>query len=86
MTRKTIYKEVKVEVEVDVEMDDFDDADLIDELESRGYEISEKNQSLLNIELDEYQYRRLVSILEDQGIHEGPEYRIYEEIKKIAYG
>ena len=31
-----MYKTVYTEVEVDVDLDDFDDQDLIDELESRG--------------------------------------------------
>ena len=39
MTRKyvTVYKEV--EVDVDVEMNDFDDDDLVEEIEKRGYTV-----------------------------------------------
>lgn len=80
--RATVYKEV----EVDIEMEDFDDYELIDELENRGFEVAEKHQKMLNIELNEYQYRRLSDILEEHGVNNGPDYRIYEEIKKLAYG
>ena len=39
MARKyvTVYKEV--EVDVDIEMEDFDDEDLVDEIEKRGYTV-----------------------------------------------
>lgn len=39
MSRST---RVYTEVEVDVDMDDFNDEDLIDELETRGYNVSRK--------------------------------------------
>ena len=35
-------------VEVEVYLDDFDDDDLIDEIESRGYEVFTKNASRAN--------------------------------------
>lgn len=34
-----MYKTIYTEVEVDVDISDFDDDDLVDELESRGYTI-----------------------------------------------
>ena len=36
----TVSKEVWVEVDVDVDLEDFDDEDLIEELEERGYAIA----------------------------------------------
>lgn len=45
MKYHTIYKEV----EVDVELDDFDDEDLIEELESRGlgFDVTSNSKTLL---------------------------------------
>lgn len=42
MVRKT----VDTYVEVDVDLDEFDDTDLIDELKSRGYEVTDKDDTI----------------------------------------
>lgn len=34
------YKTITVDVDVDVDLDEFDDSELIDELEGRGYTVS----------------------------------------------
>lgn len=39
----TFTKETWVEVDVDVEAEDFDDEELIEELEDRGYKVINKN-------------------------------------------
>lgn len=85
MSYRTVYKEV----EVDIDMEDFEDDDLIDEMNSRGYSVAKDMGDLLNMlnsELTEHQYRRVVDILEDCGVNEGADYRIYEAFKKLAYG
>lgn len=43
---KTVY------VDVDVDLDDFDDDDLIKELEVRGYYVNEVEHDITGIELD----------------------------------
>lgn len=54
---------VSTNIEVEVYLDEFDDDDLIDEIESRGYRVYEKNsknqQSLLEaLEADGYEIRK----------------------------
>lgn len=39
-------------VYVDVDLDDFDDQDLIEELEARGYYVSEMEHDIIAIEYD----------------------------------
>lgn len=41
-------------VYVDVDLDDFDDEDLAEELESRGYMVSEKNAELDIVSIEQY--------------------------------
>lgn len=62
-TSNMVYIIKTVDVEVDYNVDDFDDDDLIDELESRGYRVYERNskgqQSLLEaLEADGYEIRK----------------------------
>ena len=40
------------EVEVEVYLNDFDDADLIEELEARGYYVTENQHDIISIEYD----------------------------------
>lgn len=52
-----------VDVDVDFDMDDLDDCDLIDELESRGYRVYEKNSKgqrdlLEKLESDGFEIRK----------------------------
>jgi N-acetyl-anhydromuramyl-L-alanine amidase AmpD len=54
---------VSTNIEIEVYLDEFDDDDLIDEIESRGYRVYEKNsksqQSLLEaLEADGYEIRK----------------------------
>ena len=49
----TIHKDV--EVEVDVDMEDFDDDDLLEELERRGISVGTKSLELIN---EIYELRR----------------------------
>lgn len=48
-------KTVEVFVDVDVELDSFDDSDLIEELEDRGYDVVQKNYWIQKI----YEKRKL---------------------------
>ena len=52
---RTIYKEI----EVDVTLDDFDDSDLIDELERRGRGFEVAGQTPANLVRQIYENRRL---------------------------
>ena len=38
------------EVDVEVDLDDFDDSDLIDELEARGYYVAENAPDIISVE------------------------------------
>jgi hypothetical protein len=60
----TIYKTVSVEttVDVDIGLDEFDDADLIEEIKERGYVII--NQK---IGLDEFDDADLIEEIEERG-------------------
>ena len=40
------------EVEVEVDLENFQDAEIIDELEARGYHVSKQEQDITEIELD----------------------------------
>jgi hypothetical protein len=54
-----MYKTVYKEVEIDVELDDFDDQDLIDELERRGRGFEVDNSTPTDILTRIYEKRRL---------------------------
>ena len=52
-------------VDVDVYLDEFDDQDLIDELEDRGYTVKEKNDFFSPDELDEVEIAAIVGAFQD---------------------
>jgi hypothetical protein len=54
-----MYKTVYKEVEIDIELDDFDDQDLIDELERRGSGFEVDNSTPTDILTKIYEKRRL---------------------------
>lgn len=54
-----MYKTVYKEVEIDVELDDFDDQDLIDELERRGRGFEVDSSTPTDILTKIYEKRRL---------------------------
>ena len=43
---------VLTEVEVEIDLDNFDDGELIQELEDRGYHVSEMEHDIIGIEYD----------------------------------
>lgn len=57
----TVYKEV----EVDIDLYDVDDDDLIDEIESRGYKVSMKDQEDVHPEIQEAIWRFKTGYIED---------------------
>lgn len=65
-----------VSVEVEVELDEFEDCELIDELESRGWYVSEDDLDLTREEKD--------VIINMMGIGKvgSIEYNIYEKLRK----
>lgn len=46
----------RIDVTVEVELDEFDDDDLIDEIESRGWLVREKGKEFLGLTSDELDY------------------------------
>ncbi|MDA1317395.1 MAG: hypothetical protein O3B87_05245 [bacterium] len=46
----------QVYVKVEVDLDEFDDDDLIDEIESRGWLVREKEKEFLDLTSDELDY------------------------------
>lgn len=67
-----------ISVEVDVELDEFDDQELIDELEGRGYYVSEEEpgEPLTSEERD------VIVNLMGAGKVGTIEYEIYEKLRK----
>lgn len=67
-----------ISVEVDVELDEFDDQELIDELESRGWYVSEDEpyEALTSEERD------VIVNLMGIGKVGSIEYNIYEKLRK----
>ena len=66
------YVSVYKEVEVDVDVEDFDTSDLIEEIESRGYSVCDKNQKkVLHTfadDMDEVIWRYKTGYIEDAMI------------------
>ena len=54
-----MYRTVYKEVEIDVELDDFEDDDLIDELERRGRGFEVAGQAPIDLVRQIYEKRRL---------------------------
>jgi hypothetical protein len=72
------YKTVTVEVDVDVDIDEFDDDELIDELESRGY------KCITNDDFDEEQISKqdlmVIASLLDRDVRNWEHRRIYDKL------
>jgi len=62
------YRTITVDttVDVDVDLDDFDDDDLIEEIESRGYTVKDEDED--DLRLDNYQIDILIKYIGDQKI------------------
>lgn len=67
-----------ISVEIDVELDEFDDQELIDELESRGWYVSEEEpeEQLTREEKD------VITNMMGIGKVGSIEYNIYEKLRK----
>jgi len=60
---------------------------MIEILEDRGYSITyDLDETLLNIALDRFQCRRLLEVLDEHGVSNSADYRIYDEVRKLVYG
>jgi hypothetical protein len=72
----------KVTVDVDVDLNDFDDDDLIDELECRGYEVLSSDDPILNaIQFKPNEIRAMIDLIDGQNPILGTElYFIREEL------
>ncbi len=67
-----------ISVEVDVELDEFEDCELIDELESRGWYVSEDDLDLTREEKD-----AVINLLSRAMVRLGSiEHKIYEKLRK----
>ena len=71
-----------IDVTVDVDLDSFDDQDLIDELEDRGWTVSdEKGVSVINFDDEELDYIASLVYAAKPGT---PGYEIYQKVRKGA--
>ena len=72
-----------VTVDVEVELDDFDDEDLIDELEGRDYFVGPEKGWVPLIE-EELTYEEITAILErfQMAVPGTTGYNIYEKLRK----
>jgi hypothetical protein len=69
-----------IDVTVDVDLDEFDDQELIDELESRGWIVSEeKGKEIIDLTNDELDYISSLVFAAKPGTLG---YEIYQKVKK----
>lgn len=69
-----------IDVTVDVDLDEFDDQELIDELESRGWIVSEeKGKEIVDLTNDELDYIASLVFAAKPGTLG---YEIYQKVKK----
>ena len=73
-------------VTVDVYIDDFDDDDLIEELESRGYKIFNESNLGETDYLDKYECEEILSAIGNNVKIGSPLYNAVEKIRSIRYG
>lgn len=68
-------------VTVDVDIDNFDDDELIEELECRGYQVIDNSGELESSHLNEYEIDAILRVFKDSALgtigHE-----IYEKLRK----
>jgi hypothetical protein len=60
-------KTIEAYVDVDVNLDDFEDQELIDEIESRGYHVSDDPTT--SVHLDDADLEYLLELLDKQGVN-----------------
>lgn len=58
------YKTVEAYVEVDVDLDEFDDDQLVDELEHRGYQVFKEGREVESF--DRYDWQTLLELIDRQ--------------------
>lgn len=73
-------------VTVDVCMDYFDDDDLIEELEDRGYKIFNESNPGETDYLDKYECEEILSAIGDNVKIGSPLYNAVEKIRSLRYG
>ena len=57
------YKTVTVDVDVDIDLDEFDDSELIDEMNQRGYACIKETKA--GLDREDWQY--LIEMLDNNG-------------------
>ena len=60
-------KTIEAYVDVDVNLDEFEDQELIDEIESRGYHVSDDPTTSVHLEDEDLEY--LLELLDKQGVN-----------------
>jgi len=60
-------KTIEAYVDVDVNLDDFDNQELIDEIEHRGYHVSNDPTTSVHLENEDLEY--LLELLDKQGVN-----------------
>ena len=72
------YKTVTVDVDVEVDIDDFDDDELIDELESRGYKCISKDD-FVDEQISKQDLLVIASLL-DRDVRNWEHRRIFDKL------
>lgn len=58
------YKTVEAYVEVDVDLDEFDDDQLVEEMEERGYQVFKESREVESF--DRYDWQTLLELIDRQ--------------------
>ena len=75
------YKTVTVDVDVDIDLDEFDDSELIDEMNQRGYACIKETKA--GLDREDWQY--LIEMLDKQPVTWYTR-RVTEKLMETRYG
>ena len=76
------YKTVTVDVDVDIDLDEFDDSELIDELESRGLHVSDNPLPEMEA-LDKYELEYLLSLVDNAEKRDYNYYKVRDKLNNL---
>ena len=85
MGKKTVCVTVDTTVDVDVNITDFDDKDLIDELEDRGYKIFDESDETSPL-LNKYDCELILNMIGWDGKPGSELGDVIEKIRNLYYG
>ena len=74
-----------VTVDVDVDLDEFDDDEIAEELESRGYEVSKERKHRPEA-LDKYEVEYLLELVDNATKKHYNHYTLREKLNHLRWG